>query len=444
MDGGQGAMTSSFQRRLVLHLGVAVLGLGLLAATAQFVLAWRELRESQDDMLRQVAALALRRPGHEMSAPGRGELGDHDSRIHLAMLPIDPAPAWLGSSMTSGLRTLDTRAGRMRVFIQRQGRYTAVVAQATDARDELAWNGALRALLPSLLLVPLLVWLIGRGVRREFEPVVRAARRLEALDTVQQPSLELQGMPAEIQPFVDAIEGLLGRTRELMLQQQRFVADAAHELRSPLTALALQARNLRHAKSLDEARLRLLPLEQGIERARRLSEQLLDLARIESGDAPRESVDLVALGRELLAVHFPVAEQRGIDLGMEAADALCVVSSARLLRTILGNAIDNALKYTPAGGDVTLRIAALGDGARCEIVDSGPGVEPTQRDQVFKPFHRLAGQEIGGTGLGLAIAREAARRIGARISLQDRDDRRKGLVVRVDLPGGRASDGSES
>ncbi|WP_018912740.1 HAMP domain-containing sensor histidine kinase [Thiomonas sp. FB-6] len=431
-------MTSSFQRRLVLHLGVAVVGLGLLAAAAQFVLAWRELRESQDDMLRQVATLALLHPGHEMSTPGRGGIDDHDSLIHVAMLPIDPPPAWLGPVMTSGLRTLDTRAGRMRVFVQRQGPYTAVVAQATDARDELAWNGALRALLPSLLLAPLLIWLIGRGVRREFEPVVQAARRLEALETLQEPSVELRGMPAEIQPFVDAIEGLLGRTRELMRQQQRFVADAAHELRSPLTALALQARNLRHAKSLDEARLRLVPLEQGIERARRLSEQLLDLARIESGDAPSESVDLAALGRELLAMHFPIAEQRGIDLGMEAGHVPSVRSSARLLRTILGNAIDNALKYTPAGGEVTLRIAALGDGARCEIIDSGPGLEPSEREEAFKPFHRMAGQEVEGTGLGLAIAREAAWRIGARISLHERDDQRKGLAVRVDLPGGHA------
>ena len=437
-------MSSSFRRRLVLHLGVAVVGLGLLAAAAQFVLAWRELRESQDDMLRQVAALALRHPGHEMSPAGRGGLDDHDSRIHLAMLPIDPAPAWLGSAVTPGLHTLDTGGGRMRVFVQRQGPYTAVVAQATDARDELAWNGALRALLPSLLLVPLLVWLIGRGVRREFEPVVRAATRLEALEAVRDCALDLRGMPAEIQPFVDAIEGLLGRTRELMRQQQRFVADAAHELRSPLTALALQARNLRHANSLDEARLRLVPLEQGIERARRLSEQLLDLARIESADAPRENVDLQALGRELLAMHFPVAEQRGIDLGMEAGDLPSVISSAHLLRTILGNAIDNALKYTPATGEVTLRIAALGDGARCEVIDSGPGVAPSARDQAFKPFHRLAGQEIGGTGLGLAIAREAARRIGAKISLHDRADGRQGLVVRVDLPGGRAIDANVS
>lgn len=410
---------------------IAIAALWAARRVSPGLLTWR---------LRWTAALWSRRGRFAR----RLRMGHGLSRIHLAMLPIDPAPAWLGSAMTPGLRTLDTRAGRMRVLVQRQGPYTAVVAQATDARDELAWNGALRALLPSLLLVPLLIGLIRRGVRREFEPVVQAARRLEALETVQGPSLELRDMPAEIQPFVDAIEGLLGRTRELMRQQQRFVADAAHELRSPLTALALQARNLRHAKTLDEARLRLVPLEQGIERARRLSEQLLDLARIESADAPRESVDLVALGRELLAMHFPVAEQREIDLGMEAADLQPMATSAPLLRTVLGNAIDNALKYTPSGGEVTLRIAALGDGARCEIIDSGPGVAPSERAEAFKPFHRLAGQEVEGTGLGLAIAREAARRIGAHISLHDRADRRKGLVVRVDLPCRSANAVSES
>ena len=427
-------MKSSFQRRLLLHLGIAVVGLGLLAAAAQFVLAWRELRESQDDMLRQVAALALQHPGHELAAPWRAGIDDHDSRIHVAMLPLDPTPSWLSAAAPPGLSTVDGPTGRMRVFVQPRGPYTAVVAQATDARDELAWNGALRALLPSLLLVPLLIWLIGRGVRREFEPVARAASHLETRSALEGPALELGPMPAEIQPFVDAIEGLLQRTRELMHQQQRFVADAAHELRSPLTALALQARNVRHARSLGEARQRLLPLEQGIERASRLSEQLLDLARIESADAPRHGIDLVALGRELLGTYFPVAEGRGIDLGMHAPAAVRVQSSSALLRTILSNAIDNALKYTPGGGEVTLRIEALGAGARCEVVDSGPGIAPEQRDDAFKPFHRIDERGGQGTGLGLAIAREAARRIGAEISLHDRPDGGSGLVLRVDLP----------
>lgn len=426
-------MSMSFQRRLLLHTAVAVVVLGLLAAVAQFILAWGELRESQDDLLRQVGALALRHPGREAALSRGIGIDDHDSRIHVALLPIDSAPAWLGRPAAPGLHTVDTPAGRMRLFVQRSGPYTVVAAQATDARDELAWNAALRALAPSALLVPLLIWLVGRVVRREFAPVLRAARRLEQIDTLHGNELGLGPMPAELKPFVQAIEGLLRRTHGLMRQQQRFIADAAHELRSPLTALALQARNVRHASTLDEARQRVSPLELGIERARKLTEQLLDLARIESGDVQREDLDLCALSRELVAEFHPMAQSRGIDLGLEAPDKLDLESSAPLLRAILGNALDNALKYTPAGGEVTLRIEARPGGARLEVEDSGSGMPPQRRDEVFKRFARLHDGDVEGTGLGLAIAQEAAARLGSRISLHDRGNGRQGLVLRLDL-----------
>ncbi len=426
-------MNSSFQRRLLVQTALAVIVLGVLAAVAQFVLAWRELRESQDDMLRQVAALALRHPGREHAVAHGVGIDDRDSRIHVALLPVDPAPPWLTAAPPSGLSTLDTAAGRMRTFVQHSGRYTVVVAQPTHARDELAWNAALRALAPSALLVPLLIGLLGRVVRREFAPVVRAARQLEQSDVLRGAELGLGPMPAEIQPFVHALEGLLQRTHALMRQQQRFVADAAHELRTPLTALALQARNVRHATSLDEARLRVLPLERGIERARKLSEQLLDLARIESGDVHLETVDLAALARELLAEYHPLAEQRHIDLGLDAPGTLTVDSSAPLLRAILGNGIDNALKYTPAGSEVTLRMEGRPGGVRLEVIDGGPGMPVARRSEVFKPFTRLHGGDVEGTGLGLAIAQEAAARLGARVALLDRDDGAQGLVLRVDL-----------
>jgi two-component system OmpR family sensor kinase len=425
-------MKHSLQRRLTLQLASAVLLLGVAAAALQFVLAWRELREFQDDMLRQVAMLALAHPGHESADLGRLRLGEGDTRIRLALLPLDSAPPWFDATLGDGLHTLRGPDGPLRVYVLRDDDHTAVVAQPTSARDELAWNGAWRALLPTLALVPLLIALARRLLRAEFAPVVRAARQLQARRALETDGLGLEGLPAEMQPFADAIDGLLQRTHALLRQQQRFVADAAHELRSPLTALALQLGNVRRATTLDEARTRLEPLEQGIARAQRLSEQLLDLARIEAGGVERDAVDLGELARELLAEFHPRAQRRGIDLGLDAPEAPTVTTSRLLLRTILGNALDNALKYTPAGGDVTLSIARVPGAVRLDVADSGPGIAADARDAVFERFHRLHGNAVEGTGLGLAIAREAAARLGATLSLHERAG--GGLVLRAELP----------
>jgi two-component system, OmpR family, sensor kinase len=426
-------MKRSFQRQLLLQIGAAVILLGLLAATAQFILAWRELRESQDDMLRQVAALALARPDREASAVGKVRLGDSDSRLQLFVLPIDSRPPWLEPALAPGLHTVDSPQGRMRVEVRRAGPYTAIVAQPTDALDELAWSGAGRTLLPSLLLVPLLIGLISRLVRREFAPIARAAQRVDAQHVLHDPQLDIGDLPDEIQPFVDAIEGLLRRTHDLMRQQQRFIADAAHELRSPLTALALQGSNLRHAKSLQEVQQRLPPLQQGIERARRLSEQLLGLARVQGDATENESIDVSALARELLAEFYPLAEKRGIDLGLDAPEKLLATTSGTMLRTILSNAIDNAIKYTPTGREVSLAVRDAPGGVCVDVIDSGSGIPAAERTSVFRPFRRLKGNGVEGTGLGLAIASEAAARLGATLSLHDRGDR-QGLVFRLFLP----------
>ena len=428
-------MKPSFQRRLTLQLASAVLLLGVAAAALQFALAWRELREFQDDMLRQVAVLALAHPGHEAADLGRLHLGEGDTRMRLALLPLDAPPPWFDPGLGDGLHTLRGADGPMRVYVLRDDDHTAVVAQPTSARDELAWNGAWRALLPTLALVPLLIALARRLVRSEFAPVVRAARQVQARRALDTDGLGLAGLPAEIQPFADAIDGLLQRTHALLLAQQRFVADAAHELRSPLTALTLQLGNVRRATTLDEARERLQPLEHGIARAQRLSEQLLDLARIEAGGVERSAVELGELARELLAEFHPRAQRQGIDLGLDAPAAPTVRTSRLLLRTILTNAIDNALKYTPSGGEVTLAIARVPGAVRIELVDSGPGIAAHARDAVFERFHRLHGNAVEGTGLGLAIAREAAARLGATLSLHDREDG-AGLRLRLDLPDG--------
>jgi len=427
-------MRLSFQRNIVLRIAGATLLVGLLSAEAQYSLVLRDMRLFQDDTLRQMAALALTHPGRDAAAFGRAQLVDTDERFQVAVLPTDPPPAWFTPGLSDGLHSVNSSNGRMRVFVQRRGSFTAVVAQATDARDDLAEHGGWHALLPSMFLTPLLIWLINRVVRTSFAPVVLAARQIKMQRAIGGMGLRIERLPDEIQPFVDAIESLLQRTRRLAEQQQRFVADAAHELRTPLTALALQAANVRRASDLEEARACLVPLERGIARARRLSDQLLDLARLNAVEVEREPVDLVGVARELLGAYHAAARSRGIDFGLDAPDdEIVVLVSPLLLRAILINAIDNALKYTAPGGDVTLTISSVPGEVRFDVVDSGPGIAPSERSAVFKPFYRVGGNGVEGTGLGLAIAFEAASRLDATVSLHDRIDK-GGLVFRLAVP----------
>lgn len=417
-------MNRSLQRHLSLMLGAAILLSGLVATVASFMLAYGEAKELQDDMLRQLAVLSVKGAA-ELAKPAKGDvaLNDPESRILVIKLPEYPRPEWLPEHLSAGFHTLSAKGEALRVFVHdgSSGERT-VVAQPTDARDEIAINSALRTLIPLLLLFPLLTWLIVHIIRREFTSVARISRNLDA-QTANRPSpIDEKELPNEITPFVQAINRLLARINQLISQQQRFIADAAHELRSPLTALSMQAQNLRQANSLEAIHERVAPLQAGIERARQLTEQLLNLARIQADGSTEGVVDLSVLSRELIAQYLPAAEAKDIDLGLEECDRLSLRASPESLRLILGNALENAIKYTPVGGEVTLRIIDDGGMAVIEVVDSGTGIPSAERDHVFDAFYRMPGTIGTGSGLGLAIAREAATRLGGEINLKDRRD----------------------
>ena len=418
-------MTRSLQRHLSLMSGGAILLSGLVAALASFFLAYAEAKEFQDDMLRQIAVLNA--PCAPQPAPGKGAgdiaFNDPESRILIVHLPSSPRPDWLSGDFQPGFHTLTGGGERLRVFIHdaSPGERT-VVAQLTDARDEIAINSALRTLAPLLLLLPLLAWLIVRIVRMEFAPIAQLSRSLDAQAADRPCPIADEHLPNEITPFVQAINRLLERVNQLMTQQRRFIADAAHELRSPLTALSVQTQNLRQAGSLEAMQERIVPLQAGIERARQLTEQLLSLARIQAETTEDAVVDGSVLARELLAEFLPMAEAKGIDLGLEEDAQFSLRAAPESLRLILGNALDNALKYTPAGGEVTIRLLADDDIAVVEVVDSGPGIPLAERERVFDAFYRMPGTIGAGSGLGLSIAREAASRLGGSVSLRKRHD----------------------
>lgn len=423
-------MKRSIQRHLSLALGGAILLAGLVAASASFALAYQEAREFQDDMLRQIAILSGGSHAassaslqHELSHDG---ISDPESRVTIYRFPGDNAPVWLGRNLSPGLHTINTDTGRMRVFV-RGGPQHTVVVQPTEARDEIAINSALRTLIPLLLLLPVLLWLIVRIVHSQLKPVARLASSLDEQSAHQPGPLQSADLPQEIIPFVHAINRLLERVNNLMGQQRRFIADAAHELRSPLTALSLQSQNLMRAESLDVMRERAIPLKNGIERARQLTEQLLSLAKTQAGTNADIKINVSIMARELIAEYLPVARARHIDLGLDESAPLFLRAEPEVLRLILKNALENALKYTQPDGEVTLRLICDQEGAIIEIVDNGPGIPAAEHERVFDPFYRMPGTAGEGSGLGLAIAREAAIRLNGVVSLHERD---RGLIFR--------------
>jgi two-component system OmpR family sensor kinase len=197
--------------------------------------------------------------------------------------------------------------------------------------------------------------------------------------------------------------------------------------------LSIQARNVQQAASLEAMRERLAPLRAGIERARRLTEQLLSLARVQAGTLPITDVDVPALARELIGEYLPLAEAKGIDLGLDERVPLTINAAPDTLRLVLRNGLENALKYVPEGGEVTLRVDADDADANIDIVDNGPGIPAAERARVLDPFYRIPGAQGQGSGLGLTIAREAAARLGGSLDLSDREEC-SGLVYRYRQP----------
>ena len=428
-------MNRSLERHLSRTLALAIVLAGLLAGAASFGFAYVEAQEFQDESLRQIAILAdaARLPAAGRAVDGAGADSDADDRVLVLRLPPAPRtvpPARLPYARPPGVHTQGERFDRWRVFVRQTRTGTRIaVAQETQVRDEMAIFSALRTLAPLLLLLPLLVWLAARIVRTELAPVRRLAHTLDQQPAGRPQPLPEGDVPDEIAPFVRAINRLLGRITELMGEQRRFIADAAHELRSPLTALSLQAQNLENAGSPAAMRERVGPLRAGIERARRLTEQLLSLARSQASSAASTKLEVSALAQELIEDSLPLAQARGIDLGLEDAGGIILAAEAPTLQLILKNALDNALRYTPSGGEVTLRLYPVGDDAVIEVSDSGPGIADAERERVFSPFYRSEGAGGEGSGLGLAIARDAAARLGGTVSLHDRPDG-PGLVFR--------------
>ncbi|MGV8921150.1 MAG: ATP-binding protein [Pseudomonas sp.] len=449
MDGFKKRLSESVQLRLSVSLSLAILIIALVAGVFAYFSAFEEAHEMQDETLRQVAIL-FDRQHMTLAYPEHGATvadEDEESRIVVQYLSDsskvvgdDSTPLPLPVTLADGLSTQNVGDEPFRVLVKTiaHGQRIAV-AQEMGARNKDARESALRSLLPFLILFPVLLLVVADLLRKMFRPIAVLSSEIDQRAEQALHPIEDNPLPSEVRPFVVAINRLLERVSQSMESQRRFVADAAHELRSPLTALSLQAERLAAADMSVVARERLLPLRRGIERGRNLIDQLLMLAQVQSTSSLSPSrVCVHQIFRRVLEDLHPLAEAKQIDIGVEGEHDVQVMANDVDLLTLLKNLVDNAIRYTPNAGRVDLAVVVDGGRALLQIKDTGPGIAVDERERVFDPFYRSLGSHELGSGLGLSIVKATAERLGAEVQLGFADENRKqGLCVSVWLPLGR-------
>lgn len=336
-----------------------------------------------------------------------------------------------------GFKEVEIGSRRWRIYSLHTLGRTVQTIQYAEFRTHVINKQALQAGLPIALLIPVsavILWLAIRVALRRLETVARAAAAQDE-NTISE--LPTEDVPCEISPLVMAVNRLLTRLRDAFASQRRFVQDAAHELRTPITAMTLQLENLKACSMDAETTAQVAQFEAGLKRTKRLIEQLLRLARQEApqkADAA-SSIELADFLRDLISDLMPCADHRDIDLGLSVDINATVRANPHELRSLLHNLLDNALRYTPDHGVVDVRLFTDGGKVVVEVVDSGPGIPPDLLPRVFDRFFRIEGSDTEGSGLGLAIAKHAAERNRIDLTLDNRIER-SGLVARVSFAEG--------
>jgi two-component system, OmpR family, sensor kinase len=431
---------SSLRWRLMLLLSIAVCVVGVAAAALSYHQVSAEAKELLDQQLQQIANIVA-----EQTVPRPDPLRSEDSDIDVAVWNADGTLQYSSITRTNVPRTvangfseITLKGEPYRVYAADLAGRHIEVAQPVDVRDDQAEAAAGAALLPALILLPVLAIVIALVTRALLQPVRSIAEAVSRRDALTREPLDARGLPQEVVPLIDEINRLLQRQNAALLREQEFIADAAHALRTPLAALQLQADVLEGSQDPEERAARLAALRQGIRRTSHLSDQMLSLARIDSGSASEgQSVIVDATLHDVAALYEGAMNAAGVTLTLSAKSRAEILCDRRSVLLICTNLFDNALRHTPSGGRIEMVADTEDDWARVEIRDQGPGLAEDQLERVFLRFYQVPGQS-GGSGLGLSMVASLVRRCGGRVTLENRTDR-KGLIARVLLPRRRSS-----
>ncbi|MFT4507905.1 ATP-binding protein [Caballeronia sp. 15711] len=437
-------MRPSLRNNLIIALAILV----SVVAIAQSVSTYQLCRTGGSALLDlRLEQVAMRMRGGLAdgipSAPARGSQPARDIVITIRRpdadiplrstepslsLPAD-APAGFSSEIVNG--------ERWRIYTLRTDESVIQVAQRSSVRDELVRETALTTLWPTLILLPLVLFAVVVIVHRSLRRLTPLGLAAQSVDAGNLKPLPVTGVPSEVLPFVESINRMIARLAQLIESERKFIADAAHELRTPLTALQLQADNLQpHIVAGNQERFQ--ELRSGITRSSMLIGQLLRLAR---ADAPLgaaiEPADVSPIVVDAVSGVLPIASARGIDIGAEAMLTDKVAAPRADVAIAVKNLVSNAVRYTPDGGTIDLRMRREADALWIEVTDTGPGIAEESLPRVFDRFFRANSDthaDVEGTGLGLSIVKAITGKYGGQAVIQNRRDGRSGIVAAVSFP----------
>ena len=431
----------------------AVGGLCLLAGTWQ---AHRQTQAQMDYQMQQIARIVAAQPlqsgthAIELAVPGLTPQisihHDEDDDVIVVVRGLRGQVLYASASnrqlpekllpvmADSGFLNVRLGSEAYRVFVARSGERQIEVAQSAEVLQEAEQQVALATLLPLVLLLPVLAIVIVFTITRQLRPVNEATAIIATRAALSFDPVPVEQLPREVRPLVEEINRLLARLRVAVEREQRFVRDAAHALRTPLTALQLQADVLEGGRDSEDRAARLAELRAGIRRIITLSEQLLTLARTQTAaELSAECSELDPMLQDIATFYQAAATAKGISLQAEADSHAQVRSSRRRLTLVLGNLIDNAVRHTPVGGAVSVRARRMSDHVCIDVCDGGDGLPQEELERVFERFYQASSDVDGGSGLGLATVAGLVRQVHGEVELHNRTDR-PGLIATVRLP----------
>lgn len=437
----------SLRLRLLVLILAATLGIWIGTLVLSWIDARHEIDELLDAHLAQAAALLLAQTSqdideidmehapllHRHARKVAFQVWERGERLRLHSLNAPSGP--LGSA-APGLSDREVEGTRWRVFTawSDDGRFLVHVGEHLAARSEIAGSVARSLLVPLVVALPLLAVLIWLAIRVGLRPLTGLAREVSVRTSEHLEPVTAPDLPLEVRPLVDQLNGLLNRIEQSLARERRFTADAAHELRTPIAAIKAQAQVARSATGDAERARALDNVVRGTDRAARLVEQLLTLARLE-GEARGsfEPCVLLEIARDAVAELAPAMIEHGIAVEVDGDATASVRAMRALLHVLVRNLLDNAARHAQGAEHVRVSVERLGDIVELQVSDDGPGIAPGERARVFERFHRLPDAGEGGSGLGLSIVQHIAELHGGTVALEEAPGGR-GLRVRARFP----------